>query len=145
MARLHVSEGDCPGGEVNVLNMQIGQGRSTAAGAQKKVDDDPIAVFCKRTGLEAGAFQQTFQLGSSIGLFQRFIRQHQLDGKTRQIVVVHTPVQKGAHHAQMGVQCSIADGSLPFRIKDIVIYRIFCDRINGQGSVSEKQEKLSCL
>ena len=51
ITRLHVAEKYCPGGKVQVSDLQVEQRGRTAAGTKQEIDNDLIAVFGKGAGL----------------------------------------------------------------------------------------------
>ena len=51
ITRLHVAEKYCPGGKVQISDLQVEQRGRTAAGTKQEVDNDPITVFSKRARL----------------------------------------------------------------------------------------------
>ena len=62
IARLHVAKKHCPGGKVQVSDLQVEQRGRTAAGTKQEVDNDPIAVFGKGACLAVRFLQQLLQL-----------------------------------------------------------------------------------
>lgn len=85
IARLHVAKKHCPGGKVQVSDLQVEQRGRTAAGTKQEVDNDPIAVFGKGACLAVRFLQQLLQLVGGIGFLDRIIGTHQSNGILFQI------------------------------------------------------------
>ena len=76
ITRLHVAEKHCPGGKVQISDLQVEQRGRTAAGTEQEVDYDPVAVFSKGAGFAVRFLQQLLQLIGGVGFFDRIICTH---------------------------------------------------------------------
>lgn len=92
IARFHVAEKHCPGGKIQISDLQVEQRGCTATGTKQEVDNDPVAVFSKGARLAVRFLQQLLQLVGGVGFFDWIICPHQLDRKLLQIPFLHTPV-----------------------------------------------------
>ena len=141
---LHVAEKHCPGGKVQISDLQVEQRGRTAAGTKQEVDNDPIAVFGKGAGLAVRFLQQLLQLVGGVGLLDRIICTHQSDRILFQIAFFHAPVQERTHHAEVRIDGRIVE-LLVLHIEDIVLHRFFCDGMNGLLCISQKPKEASAL
>ena len=144
ITRLHVAEEHCPGGKVQVSDLQVEQRGRTAAGTKQEIDNDPVAVFGKGAGLAVRFLQQLLQFVDGVGFLDRIICTHQSDQILFQIALFHAPVQKCTHHAEVRIDGRIVE-LLVLHIEDIVLHRFFCDGMNGLFRIPQKPKEASAL
>ena len=144
IARLHVAEKHCPGGKVQISDLQVEQRGRTAAGTEQEVDYDPVAVFSKGAGLAVWFLQQLLQFVGGVGFLDRIICTHQSDRILFQIALFHAPVQKRTHHAEVRIDGGIVE-LLVLHIEDIILYRFLCDGMNGLFCIPQKPKEASAL
>ena len=144
ITRLHVAEKHCPGGKVQISDLQVEQRGRTAAGTKQEVDNDPIAVFGKGAGLAIRFLQQLLQFVGGVGLLDRIICTHQSDRILFQIALFHAPVQERTHHAEVRIDGRIVE-LLVLHIEDIVLHRFLCDGMNRLLCIPQKPKEASAL
>ena len=144
ITRLHVAKKYCPGGKVQISDLQVEQRRRTAAGTKQEVDNDPITVFSKGARLAVRFPQQLLQLIGGVGFLDWIIGTHQSDRILFQIALFHAPVQKRTHHTEVRIDGRIVE-LLILHIEDIVLHRFLCDGSDGLFRIPQKPKEASTL
>lgn len=118
-----MAEEHCPGGKVQISDLQVEQCGRTAAGTKQEVDNDPIAVFGKGACLAVRFLQQLLQLVGGVGFLDWIICTHHaevcIDGRIVELLVLH--------------------------IEDIVLHRFLCDGMDGLLCISQKPKEAPTL
>lgn len=139
-----MAEEHCPGGKVQISDLQVEQCGRTAAGTKQEVDNDPIAVFGKGACLAVRFLQQLLQLVGGVGFLDWIICTHQSDRILFQIAFFHAPVQERTHHAEVCIDGRIVE-LLVLHIEDIILHRFLCDGMDGLLCIPQKPKEASAL